>query len=100
MANPLDPVMEWFRTALDSMRVTQRTLNKGLAGAVTSRHVFYRQPLTDCTARLDAATQALDRLGGLALTPIFERTPRDYPGQTPFTTLPPGAPQGAPARGN
>jgi len=25
MANPLDSVMEWFRTALDGIRVTQRT---------------------------------------------------------------------------
>jgi hypothetical protein len=37
MANPLDPVMEWFRTALDSMRVTQRVLNLNLAGVVTIR---------------------------------------------------------------
>jgi hypothetical protein len=94
MANPLDPVMEWFRTALDSMRVTQRTLDKGLAGAVTNRHVFYRQPLTDCTARLQAAKKELERLVILALTAIFERTLRDYLVQMPLTALPPGDPLG------
>ncbi len=66
MANPLDPVMEWYRTALDSMRVTQRTLNKSLPGAITNRHVFFKQPLTDCTARLQAATEELERLVVLA----------------------------------
>jgi len=94
MANPLDPVMEWYRTALDSMRVTQRTLNKGLAGAVTNRHVFFKQPLTDCTARLQAATEELERLVVLALTAIFERTLRDYLVQMPLIALPHGDPHG------
>jgi hypothetical protein len=94
MANPLDLVMEWFHTALDSMSVTQRTLNQGLAGAVTSRHVFYRRPLTDSTARLQEAKKELERLVVLALTAIFERTLRDYLVQMPLTALPPGDPHG------
>jgi len=94
MANPLDPVMEWFRTAFDSIRVTQRTLTQGLAGAVTNRHVFYGQPLTDCKAQLQAAKEELERLVVLALTAIFERTLRDYLVQMPLTSLPPGDPHG------
>ena len=94
MANPLDPVMEWFRTALDSMRVTQRTLKKELPGAITYRHVFFKQPLTDCTERLQAATEELERLVVLALTAIFERTLRDYLVQMPLIGLPPGDPHG------
>jgi hypothetical protein len=94
MANPLDPVMEWYRTALDSIRVTQRTLEKGLAGAVTKRHVFYGQPVADCTARLQAAKEELERLVVLALFAIFERTLRDYLVQMPLTSLPAGDPHG------
>lgn len=92
MANPLDPVMSWYRTALDSIRVTQRTLSQGIAGAVTDKHVFFGQPLADCTSLLDSAKEELERLVVLALTAIFERTLRDYLIQYPQTALPPGDP--------
>jgi hypothetical protein len=98
MANPLDPVMDWLRTAVDSMRVTQRTLDRGLAGAVTSKHVFYRQPPADCRARLQAAQEEIERLVVLALTAIFERTLRDYLVQMPLTTLLPGDAHGEAVR--
>ena len=65
-----------------------------LAGAVTNRHVFFKQPLTDCTARLQAATEELERLVVLALTAIFERTLRDYLAQMPLIGLPLGDPHG------
>jgi hypothetical protein len=94
MANPLDPVIEWYRTALDSMRVTQRALNQGITGAVTNRHVFFSQALTESTARLKGAKKELEQLVVLALVAIFERTLRDYLVQMPLTSLPPGDPHG------
>ncbi len=92
MANPLDPVMQWYQTALDSIRVTQRALNQGIAGAVTNKHVFFGQPVADCTAWLEAAKEELERLVVLALTSIFERTLRDYLTDFPRAALPPGDP--------
>jgi hypothetical protein len=92
MANPLDAVMQWYRTALDSLRVTQRTLNQGIAGAVPDKHVFFGQPLADCTSWLDSAKEELERFVVLALTAIFERTLLDYLTQIPQTALPPGDP--------
>jgi hypothetical protein len=82
------------RTALDSMRVTQRVLNLNLPGVVTIRHVFFHQPVADCTARIQAAKEELQRLVVLALTAIFERTLRDYLVQMSLTALPPGDPHG------
>ena len=90
MANPLDPVIKWYRTTLHSIRVARRVLTKGITGAVTNRHVFYKQPVPDCEKWLDEAKEELERLVILALTAVFERTLRDYLVQIPRTALPPG----------
>jgi hypothetical protein len=78
MANPLDPVMDWYRTASDSIRVTERILNQGIVGAITDKHVFFGEAVTENLTRLEAAKEELQRLVVLALTAIFERTLRDY----------------------
>ena len=90
MVNPLDPIMRWQETALDSMRVTRRVLTQKIARAVTNRHVFSRETLAESLARLDEAKEELERLIVLALTAAFERTLRDYLMQIPRNALPPG----------
>lgn len=92
MANPLDPVMQWYQTTFDCIRVTQRILTNSIPGAVTRKHVFHAKPLAETTSWLDSASEELDRMVVLALTAIFERTLRDYLAQFPQRALPPGDP--------
>src|SRR5262245_26383037 len=78
MSNPLDPVMDWYRTAYDSMRITQRVLEKDIGGAVTSKHRFWTEAREGSIEQIKQAKTELDCLVVLALAAIFERTLRDY----------------------
>ena len=87
MVNPLDPIVQWHRTANDSLRVTRRVLTQKIGNAVTSRHVFSGMPLAESLARLDEAKEELERLIVLALAAVFERTLRDHLTQIPRTAI-------------
>jgi hypothetical protein len=78
MTNPLDPVMDWYRTANDSMRVTERALNKNIKEAFTARHVFSTLAVAESRRRIEAAKQELGRVVVLMLVAVFERTLRDF----------------------
>lgn len=79
MPNPLDPVVAWFDSARDALRVTQRVLTQAVPGAITSRHsAYFGRPITDCAREIETAKQELERVTVLALTAIFERTLRDH----------------------
>jgi hypothetical protein len=94
MVNPLDPVMDWYEIAFDSLRVTQRVVDQKIPRALTKRHKsLYGKPAEGCLSLLDSAKDELDRLVVLALTAIFERTLRDHLIQIPLTALPLGDPQ-------
>ncbi|HLX60594.1 MAG TPA: hypothetical protein VKX17_04865 [Planctomycetota bacterium] len=77
--NPLDPVIQWYQTALDSIRVTQRVVNQSIPNAITDKHgaIFNKVP-QECVLKLDLAKEELERLVVLALSAIFERSLRDY----------------------
>jgi hypothetical protein len=78
MSNPLDPIIAWYTTAKDSIRVTRRVIATSIAGAVTNKHVFHGKAATDNEAALDQAQEELDRLVVLGLVAIFERSLRDH----------------------
>lgn len=91
--NPLDPVMRWFNTASDSLRVTRRALDQQVPGVVTERHAsLYLIPLDDCIGQLEAAKSELDRLVVLGLTAAFERSLRVHLKQIPRDAWPLGDP--------
>lgn len=76
--NPLDPIIDWHRTAQDALRVTLRVINQGAGGIVTSRHVFHAMPQDDCFDRVRMASDQLDNFTVLALVAVFERLLRDH----------------------
>ncbi len=78
MSNPLDPIMEWNVVALDSMRVADRVLNKGLRDAVLPKHTFYGDPVDSSRRRIEAAKTQVADLVVLSLVATFERTLRDH----------------------
>lgn len=78
MSNPLDPVLTWYTTAKDSIRVTRRVIDTGIPNAVTSKHVFHVKNQTENETALDQAQEELDRLVVLGLVAIFERSLRDH----------------------
>jgi hypothetical protein len=92
MANPLDPVMEWRQTALDSFKVTKRVLDQAIPRVVTDRNIFSKMNASESAQYLQTAALELDRLVVLALTAIFERTLRDSLIQVPRSAFPPGDP--------
>lgn len=79
MSNPLDPIMEWFLIALDSLRVTRRALNREVPDIVLPKHAsFYGKPLDTSLEGLDSAEQQVADLVVLSLVATFERTVRDF----------------------
>lgn len=78
MNNPLDPILMWYTTAKDSIRVTRHAVTKNVAGAITAKHAFHGRVAADNEAALERAQEELDRLVVLALVATFERTLRDH----------------------
>lgn len=83
MANPLDPIMEWHDTAVDSIRITQRVVRNSIAGAITSKHSLLALTPQERLERLEKAKEELNHLVVLALTATFERTLRDHLARIP-----------------
>jgi hypothetical protein len=90
MANPLDPILVWYKTAHDSLRVTRRVITQAIPGAITDKHVFHTKTPAECESALTQAQDELDRVVVLALTAIFERTIRDYLSTLPVIAAPTG----------
>jgi hypothetical protein len=78
MTNPLDPVLAWYRTANDSLRVTRRVIEKATPKVVTKKHDFHGKDQKDNLDALDRAGGELDRLVVLGLVAVFERALRDH----------------------
>ena len=79
--NPLDQVLAWYQTTLDSLRVTERAIKQSIPRAVTTRHSsFHGNRIEVNIAKLEDSKAELGRVVVLALTAIFERTLRDYVG--------------------
>jgi hypothetical protein len=78
MMNPLDPIMDWYQTAYDSLRVTRRVLQSGAKGLVTDRHVFFDLSLDESGHKVDESISELENVVVLALVAAFERTLRQY----------------------
>ncbi len=92
MTNPLDPVLAWYTTAKDSIRVTRRVVATGIIGPVTNKHVFHGKPTADNEAALDQAQEELDRLTVLGFVAIFERALRDHLAALPIVAAASGVP--------
>ena len=92
MSNPLDPVLRWYTTAKDSIRVTRRVIDTGIANAVTSKHVFHVMTQTENETALDQAQEELERLVVLGLVAIFERSLRDHLSALPIIPVVTGVP--------
>ncbi|MBA4065185.1 MAG: hypothetical protein C0501_16015 [Isosphaera sp.] len=78
MTNPLDPIVTWYTTAKDSMRVTRRAVQKATPGLVAAKYTFHGRDRKANESALDQALEELNRLVVLALTAVFERTLRDH----------------------
>jgi hypothetical protein len=84
MTNPLIAIMDWYKVALDSMRVTARVIRKDIKNAITNRHVLYHEPSKEQSlARIEVAEEELSNLVVLSLVATFERTLRDYAMERP-----------------
>jgi hypothetical protein len=92
MPNPLDPILAWYATVNDCVRVTRRVIELGVAGAITDQHVFFTQGDQQKQAGLDRAQLELDRLVVLGLVAVFERTLRDHLAALPVIGAPTGVP--------
>ncbi len=92
MISPLDPILAWYTTAKDSLRVTRRVITTGIAGAVTNRHAFHGKAATENESALDRAQEELDRLVVLGLVAIFERSLRDHLSALPILSTATGIP--------
>ncbi len=92
MTNPLDPIIAWYTTAKDSIRVTRRVIETGIAGAVTNKHAFHGKPQYENESALDRAQEELDRLVVLGLVAIFERSLRDHLSALPIIPATTGIP--------
>ncbi|MBA3314102.1 MAG: hypothetical protein M3552_02710 [Planctomycetota bacterium] len=78
MSNPLDPVIAWFTTARDALRIAKRSITRKPLGLITDRHTqFFGIPAEQATDNVVAAEEELNRLVVLALVAVFERTLRD-----------------------
>jgi len=78
MANPLDPVMEWYRIALDGLRVAQRAIYLQAPGVIQDKHLFHQLDPQAAINRLEAAKSDLARLTVLDLAAVFERVLRQF----------------------
>ncbi len=79
MTNPLMSIMGWYAVALDSMRITERVINKDMRAAITNRHVFRRHESKEISlASIKGAERELADLVVLSLVATFERTLRDH----------------------
>lgn len=92
MTNPLDPILSWYTTARDGMRVTRRVIRNAVPGAIVRKHVFAGRAAADNEAELDRAERELDQLVVLGLTAVFERTLRDNLLGLPIIAPPDGNP--------
>jgi hypothetical protein len=92
MTNPLDPVLAWYTTASDAVRVTRRVIAGNVAGAVTAKHTFHGRAAADNEAALARAQDELDRLVVLGLVALFERALRDHLLALPVVPGPTGVP--------
>jgi len=90
--NPLDEVMDWFQTARDTIRVTERIVNQKIPKAITRKHRFHGQSAPACQALLDSCLDKLTQHVILGLTAIFERTLREHLSKSPLLAFPVGDP--------
>lgn len=78
MINPLDPIMEWYQTAYDSMRLSKRVLRKGIKKVVKPGFVFAGKSHDENQRIVDVAVRELENVVVLAMVAAFERTLRDH----------------------
>jgi hypothetical protein len=93
--NPLDPILVWWTTAKDALRVTSRVLRKRTEGAtppglIKDAYVFFDMQEDQGLDRIDAAKRELDGLVVLALVATFERSLREHVLDTVRGRFPPG----------
>ena len=87
MSNPLDPILAWYTTAKDGMRVTRRIIEKSIPKVITNKHAYHGKLQSENLTALDQALEELNRLTVLAFAATFERALRDCLAALP--TLPP-----------
>jgi len=90
--NPLDEVMEWFQTARDAIRVTERIVTQKIPRAIIRKHRFHGQSEAACCELLTSSLDKLTHHVILGLTAIFERTLRDHLRKSPVLMAPTGDP--------
>lgn len=77
MPNPLAPILAWYQVNLDSLRITQRVLTKGIDHVVLVKHKsLHGADPKVAGQRIEAAKEDLARLTVLDLAAVFERTVR------------------------
>jgi hypothetical protein len=78
MSGPLDPVVEWYEMARDSLRVALRVVERAIPKAISQKHVLHGLALSEATSRIRKARQELDNMALVALVAVFERVLREY----------------------
>src|SRR5438552_3539259 len=78
MNGPLDPVLEWYEMARDSLRITLRVVKKNLIQAIPNKHVLHGLAPDDAASRIKDAQHELDNMAVVAMVAVFERTVREY----------------------
>jgi hypothetical protein len=78
MNGPLDPVLDWYEMARDSLRITLRVVKKKITQAIPSKHVLHGVAPSDAASRIKNAQQELKNMALVAMVAVFERTLRDY----------------------
>jgi len=78
MAEPLDEVLEWYRTAVDALAITEHAVLRAVPGAIVERHAsLHGETESAAMAKLAASRIGLAQVAVVALTAVFERILRD-----------------------
>ena len=77
MTNPLDPTLDGYKVAIESMKVTERVIRRGLPRPILAGLTFSKEPSDSSLAKIEAAKRQIDDLVVLNLVAVFERFLRD-----------------------
>lgn len=78
MSGPLEPVLEWYELARDSLRVALRVVKKQITQAVPNKYVLHGVAPSDAASRIKKAQQELKNMALVAMVAVFERVLREY----------------------
>ena len=76
--NPLEQIMDWYVTARDAIRVTERVITSSIVGAITEKHKFHAEPPPKNLQALESSRNELDNMVVFLLVAATERLLREH----------------------